>query len=34
MALNIKNERVERLVAEVAAMTGETKVEAVQRALE
>ncbi|MBK6768126.1 MAG: type II toxin-antitoxin system VapB family antitoxin [Ardenticatenales bacterium] len=34
MALNIKNERVERLVAEVAGMTGETKVEAVRRALE
>jgi len=34
MALNIKNERVERLVAEVADMTGETKVEAVRRALE
>ncbi len=34
MALNIKNDRVERLAAEVAAMTGETKVEAVRRALE
>lgn len=34
MALNIKNPRVEQLVAEVAGMTGETKVEAILRALE
>lgn len=34
MALNIKNERVERLVKEVASLTGETKTEAVRRALE
>ena len=34
MAINIKNERVERLLDEVAAMTGETKTEAVRRALE
>lgn len=34
MALNIKNPRVEQLVDEVARMTGETKVEAVLRALE
>jgi len=34
MALNIKNARVERLVAEVAAMAGESKTEAVRRALE
>lgn len=33
MALNIKNEEVERLVAEVAAATGETKTEAVRQAL-
>lgn len=33
MALNIKNPEVERLVAEVAAITGETKTEAVRRAL-
>ncbi|MCA9513684.1 MAG: type II toxin-antitoxin system VapB family antitoxin [Myxococcales bacterium] len=33
MALNIKNPDVERLVAEVAAMAGETKTEAVRRAL-
>jgi antitoxin VapB len=33
MALNIKNEAVERLAAEVAALTGETKTEAVRRAL-
>jgi antitoxin VapB len=34
MALNIKNAEVERLVDEVAALTGETKTEAVRRALE
>ena len=34
MALNIKNAEVERLVAEVAELTGETKTEAVRRALE
>jgi len=34
MALNIKNEAVERLVAEVARMAGESKTEAVRRALE
>ena len=34
MALNIKNARVERLVKEVAAATGETKTEAIRRALE
>ena len=34
MALNIKNEEVERLVEEVAEITGETKTEAVRRALE
>jgi antitoxin VapB len=34
VALNIKNERVERLAAEVARMTGETKTEAIGRALE
>lgn len=33
MALSIKNEQVERLVDEVAEMTGETKTEAVRRAL-
>ncbi len=33
MALNIKSERVERLLADVTAMTGETKTEAVRRAL-
>lgn len=33
MALNIKNPEVERLVEEVAALTGETKTEAVRRAL-
>ena len=31
--LNIKNEEVERLVAEVARLAGETKTEAVRRAL-
>jgi antitoxin VapB len=34
MALNIKNDEVERLVEEVAGLTGETKTEAVRRALE
>lgn len=34
MSLNIKNEAVERLAADVAALTGETKTEAVRRALE
>ncbi len=34
MAVNIKNERVERLLNEVAALTGETKTEAIRRALE
>jgi antitoxin VapB len=33
MPLNIKNADVEALVAEIAAMTGETKTEAVRRAL-
>jgi antitoxin VapB len=34
MALNIKNAQVERLAAEVARITGETKTEAVRRALQ
>jgi antitoxin VapB len=34
MSVNIKNERVERLLDEVAALTGESKTEAVRRALE
>lgn len=34
MALNIKNREVERLVAEVAEVTGESKTEAVRKALE
>lgn len=34
MALNIKNDDVERLVEEVVDITGETKTEAVRRALE
>jgi antitoxin VapB len=33
MSLNLKNAEVERLVEEVAAMTGETKTEAVRQAL-
>jgi antitoxin VapB len=33
MALNIKNGEVERLAAEVARLTGETKTEAIRRAL-
>jgi antitoxin VapB len=34
MALNIKNSDVERLAAEVARLTGESKTEAIRRALE
>ncbi len=34
MALNLKNAEVERLAAEVARLTGETKTEAIRRALE
>ena len=34
MALNIKNPDVERLVAEVARLTGETKTQAIRRAME
>lgn len=34
MALNIKNPEVERLAAEVSAITGETKTEAVRKALD
>ena len=34
MALNIKNRDVERLLEEVVQLTGETKTEAVRRALE
>ena len=34
MALNIKNPEVERLAEEVARLTGESKTEAVRRALE
>ena len=34
MALNLKNEEVERLASEVALMTGESKTEAIRRALE
>jgi len=33
MGLNIKNAEVERLAAEVAALTGESKTEAIRRAL-
>jgi antitoxin VapB len=33
MALNIKNEETEKLAAEVASMTGETKTGAVKQAL-
>jgi antitoxin VapB len=33
MGLNIKNPEVERLAAEVASMTGETKTEALRKAL-
>jgi antitoxin VapB len=34
MALNIKNLQVERLAAEIAELTGETKTEAIRRALD
>lgn len=34
MALNIKNPEVERLAEEVVALTGESKTEAIRRALE
>ena len=34
MALNIKNGEVERLAAEVARLTGESKTEAIRRALD
>ncbi len=34
MALNIKNAEVERLAAEIARMTHETKTEAIRKALE
>lgn len=34
MALNIKNATVERLAAEVAEMTGESKTETIRKALE
>jgi antitoxin VapB len=34
MALNIKNPQVEALAEEVAGLTGETKTEAIRRALE
>lgn len=34
MALNIKNAEVERLATEVADITGESKTEAIRRALE
>ena len=34
MALNIKDPETERLAAEVAAMTGESKTRAIRRALE
>ena len=34
MAINIKNPEVERLVEEVTAKTGETKTEAIRKALE
>lgn len=34
MAMNIKNDRVERLAEELAHMTGETKAAAILRALE
>jgi antitoxin VapB len=33
VALNIKNDEVERLAAEIARMTGESKTEAIRRAL-
>ena len=34
MALNLKNTHVERLAAEVARLTGESKTEAIRRALD
>jgi antitoxin VapB len=34
MALNIKNAAVERLVSEISRATGETKTEAIKKALE
>ncbi len=34
MALNIKNQEVERLAAEVSELTGESKTQAIRRALE
>jgi antitoxin VapB len=34
MALNIKNTEVERLAADVARLTGESKTEAIRRALD
>ena len=34
MALNLKNAEVERLAAEVARLTGESKTEAIRRALD
>ncbi len=34
MALNIKNRQVEELATEIAELTGETKTEAIRRALE
>ena len=34
MALNLKNTEVERLAADVARLTGESKTEAIRRALE
>ena len=34
MALNLKNPEVERLAAEVARLTGESKTEAIRKALE
>jgi antitoxin VapB len=34
MALNIKNAQVEELASEIAGITGETKTEAIRRALE
>ena len=34
MALNLNNRDVERLVAEIARLTGESKTEAIRRALE
>jgi antitoxin VapB len=34
MALNLKNDEVERLATQVARLTGESKTEAIRRALE